>query len=79
MPPASSWPPARVRPVLWTGVVMLISVEVLSLYLLCAYQVHRAEVRVHVLQMQAQAFSDCLTYVTGSTIASCGQYRVAQR
>jgi len=79
MSPASSWPPARFRPAFWTGALTLIAGEVLAFYLLCAHQVIKAEVRGHVRQVQALAFSDCLTYVTGSTIASCGRHMVVRR
>jgi hypothetical protein len=41
--------------------------------------VHRAQARRQLSQAQAQAFSDCLTYVSGSTIASCTRYMRLQR
>ncbi len=64
-------PPALLRSFLWATTVIVLAGEVLALYLLCAYQVHRAEARRQLLQAQARAFSDCLAYVSGSTIASC--------
>lgn len=57
----------------------LLAGEVLSLYLLCAHQVQRAEVRRQLLQAQSRAFSECLASVRGSAIARCKRLRVAVR
>ena len=64
-------PRASPRPFLWATALVVLVGEVLALYLLCAQQVHRAEARRQLLQAQARAFSECLTSVRGSTIASC--------
>ena len=67
------------RPLFWAVSLGVLAAEVLSLYLLCAHQVHRAEARRLVTQVEGQAFSDCLVYVNGSTIASCARHRVVRR
>ena len=57
----------------------LLAGEVLSLYLLCAHQVQRAEVRRQLLQAQSRAFSECLATLRGATIARCNRLKVAVR
>ncbi|MEY4651611.1 MAG: hypothetical protein RI884_192 [Pseudomonadota bacterium] len=79
MRPASSWPSVSLRALFWTTALTLLAGEALAFYLLCAHQVHRAQARRQLSQAQAQAFSDCLTYVSGSTIASCTRYMRLQR
>ncbi|MEY2619556.1 MAG: hypothetical protein RL522_2558 [Pseudomonadota bacterium] len=71
---AHSPPRAACRPLWWTATLTLLVVEALAFYLLCAQQVQRAEVRRALSQSQDRAFSDCLAYVSGSTIASCSRH-----
>ena len=67
------FPPPWTRPLWRTLLASLLLLELLAFYLLCAHQVHKAQVRRSLSQVQLQAFGDCLAYVEGSTIASCGR------
>ncbi len=53
--------------------------ELLAFYLVCAHQVRRAQLRQHLLQIEAMALHDCLAYMSGATIARCAGHRVARR
>ncbi len=63
----------------WPAAWTVLTLELLAFYLLCAHQVQRAEVRRQVSQVESIAFRDCLVYVTGATIASCGRQMVVGR
>lgn len=75
----ASWLPARLRPLFWTAILTLLACEALAFYLLCTHQVRRAEVRQQLAQVQLRAFSNCLAYVHGSTIASCSLHMRVRR
>ncbi len=79
MPFRHSWRLTTCRPLLWPVLLALLAGEGLTFYLLCVPQMHRAEARRQVSQVESQAFSDCLVYVTGSTIASCRRHMVVRR
>lgn len=64
------------RPLFWTIALTLIVAQTLAFWLVCSYQVQRAQARQTTSQVVQTAFSECLEYVQGSTIASC-QRRVA--
>ncbi|MEY4712078.1 MAG: hypothetical protein RIS88_1528 [Pseudomonadota bacterium] len=57
----------------WIVAAAVLACELLAFCLLCVHQMQRAELRKQLLQVQARAFSDCLAYVSGSTIASCNR------
>ncbi len=61
------------RPLFWTTALTLIAAESLAFWLVCSHQVDRAEARRLASQVTQVAFSDCLAYVQGSTIASCNR------
>ena len=64
-------PPPWTRAMWGTTLACLLLIELLAFYLLCAHQVQKAQARRAASQLQWKAFSDCLAYVDGSTIASC--------
>lgn len=56
----------------WTAVgLALIALLGLAFYAVVSVQVLKAQSRQLTLQVHQTAFSDCLQYVVGSTIASC--------
>ena len=71
--------PAPRASLFWPAACTILASELLAFYLLCLHQVQRAEVRRQVTQVESLAFSDCLAYVQGSTIASCGRQMVLGR
>ena len=77
--PSIARSPARPRSWFWLAAWAVLASELLAFYLLCLHQVQRAEVRRQVTQVESLAFSDCLAYVHGSTIASCGRQMVVGR
>ncbi len=67
------------HPWLWPLAGALLAGEVLSLYLLCVHEMHRAELHRQLMQAQSRAFSECLASIRGSTIASCNRLKLAVR
>lgn len=63
--------PAR-SPMWWFALGALVVAQLLAFWLLCSHQVRKAEARSTEVQVRQMALSDCLQYIPGSTIASCG-------
>ena len=63
--------PAR-SPMWWFVLAALAVAQLLAFWLLCSHQVRKAEARSTEMQVRQMALSDCLQYIPGSTIASCG-------
>lgn len=49
--------------------------QLLAFYMLCSHQVRKAEARRTAAQVERMAQSDCLQYLSNSTIASCSGQR----
>ncbi len=67
------------RPLFWTLATTLVAGEVLAFWVVCSHQMDRAEARRLEVRVSQVAFSDCLEYVQGSTIASCARQVTRRR
>ncbi|MBC7994121.1 MAG: hypothetical protein H7Z15_12875 [Rhizobacter sp.] len=56
----------------WMVLGALAAVQLVAFWLVCSHQVRVAEARQNELTVQQMALADCLQYIPGSTIASCG-------
>ena len=63
----------------WTGVGVVALVQVVAFYHLCTSQVARAQARETTLVEQRNALTDCLDYMSKSTISSCVRRAAGQR
>lgn len=64
---------------MWAVIGVLMVVQIVAFYRLCASQVERAQAREAMIMQQRNALSDCLDYLAGSTISSCGRQAALQR
>ena len=60
----------------WTLIVTLLVGQFIAFWMLCVYQVRKAEVRDATLQVERMAMADCLRYIPKATLNSCAS-RVA--
>jgi len=60
----------------WSVVVALMLGQIVAFWMLCTYQVRKAQVRDATLQVERMAVADCLRYIPKSTLNSCAS-RVA--
>jgi hypothetical protein len=58
--------------VFWVVLGALAVAQLFAFWLLCSHQVRKAEARDTESVVRQMALSDCLQYIPGSTIASCG-------
>lgn len=49
----------------------LVAAQLLAFYMLCSHQVRKQQARQTAAEVERMAVSDCLQYLTNSTIASC--------
>ena len=56
----------------WFVLGALVFAQLFAFWLLCSHQVRKAEARSTEAVVRQMALSDCLKYIPGSTIASCG-------
>ena len=56
----------------WMVLGALAAGQLIAFWLLCSHQVRVAEARQNEATVQQMALADCLQYIPGSTIASCG-------
>lgn len=56
----------------WMVLGALAAGQLIAFWLLCSHQVRVAEARQNELTVQQMALADCLQFIPGSTIASCG-------
>ncbi|HYF42739.1 MAG TPA: hypothetical protein VEA35_09865 [Ramlibacter sp.] len=54
-----------------TGLIVLAVVQMLAFYMLCSHQVRKQHARQTAVEVERMAQSDCLQYLSNSTIASC--------
>lgn len=57
----------------WAGVGVLALIQVVAFYQLCTSQVARAQARETMAVEQRNALTDCLDYMSKSTISSCAR------
>jgi hypothetical protein len=56
---------------LWALIGFLVVGQISAFWMLCQYQVRKAEVRHASLQMERTAVADCMKYVPRATLNSC--------
>lgn len=63
---------ASSRERLLRGVLLaLVAAQLLAFYMLCSHQVRKQQARATAAQVERMAVSDCLQYLSNSTIAGC--------
>lgn len=62
---------ARREKLLWSLLAALVVGQLAALWMICSYQVRRAEMRDVSLQVQRVALADCLRYVPRATLNGC--------
>ena len=55
----------------WSVIVALMLGQIVAFWMLCTYQVRKAQVRDVTLQVERTAMADCLRYIPKSTLNSC--------
>jgi hypothetical protein len=60
----------------WSIIVALMLGQIAAFWMLCNYQVKKAEVRDATLKVERMAMADCLRYIPKATLNSCAS-RVA--
>lgn len=58
---------------LWPVLGVLVAGQLVAFWMLCSYQVRKAEVRDAALHVQSVAVADCLRYIPRATLSSCAQ------
>jgi hypothetical protein len=55
----------------WSVIAALMLGQIAAIWMLCTYQVRKAQVRDATLQVERTAMADCLRYIPKSTLNSC--------
>jgi hypothetical protein len=63
---------------LWALIGFLVVGQMAAFWMLCQYQVRKAEVRDASLQMERLAMADCMKYIPKATMTSCAARVAAQ-
>lgn len=69
---------ATPRDKLLRAVLIVLAVsQMLAFYMLCSHQVRKQQARQTAVEVERMAVSDCLQYLSNSTIASCAPRHAA--
>jgi hypothetical protein len=64
---------------LWGLIGFLVVGQIVAFWMLCQYQVRKAEVRHATLQVERVALADCMQYIPKATHSSCRTRMAAQQ